>query len=464
MNPDERVLSSLQEAGRALRRGAPGASRLTDLALSRSERADRLLRAFATLTGERARAQALQSGDELANGLDRGPLHGIPCAVKDLFAVQGTPWRCGSAVYRDRVAAVEAAAVRKLREAGAVLVGTTSMTELAGGPPDATITGACRTPWDTARWSGGSSSGSAAAVAAGAVPFALGTETWGSIMTPASFCGVTGLRPSFGRVSRAGVMTVSWSMDKVGVLARSARDCATVLAAIAGRDPADPATVEGTVRVVFTRSAERARALRVGFVRENYERWGDPEVGAAFAQARATLAAAGVPPVEAAIPPYPYEAVAETILAAEQSASFEGIVRDGRIGDVLDPARRGQILGGFAIGAAEYLRAQRVRTLMVRDFARLFERFDLLLGSSTLAPAPRVEATLREIFPGGNQIEAAENLLGLPAVSVPCGFTRGGLPVGMKIVGPHLGDADALHLAHFYQSITSWHRHMPEGW
>jgi len=455
------LFATLPDLSRALRRGKLSPVGLAEECLTAARTLDPALRAFVTIAADRALAEARQAEQELANGLDRGPLHGVPYAVKDLFAVPGIPWSCGSPLYRDRAAPYEATVVRKLREAGAVLIGTTAMTELAGGPPGASLTGACRTPWDTARWSGGSSAGSGAAVAAGIVPFALGTETWGSIMTPASFCGVTGLRPSFGRVSRAGVMTLSWSLDKVGVLARSARDCALVLGAVAGPDPEDPAASGGPLKISFTRSLERVRALRVGFLREDYDRWGHPEAGAAFAQARATLAAGGVPSTEVGLPAYPYEEVAETILAAEQSAAFAPLVRAGRIGGVIDPQRRGEILGGYAIGAAEYLRAQRVRTLMGRAMASLFERVDILLGSSTLSPAPPVDAPLAAVFPGGNAAEAAENLLGLPAVSVPCGFTRTGLPLGMKIIAPPGGDADVLHFAHVYQSMTSWHQRRP---
>jgi len=455
------LFGSLGELRPLLRRRKLSPVRLTEAYLERIRELDPKLRAFVTLMPERALREAAQAEKEFAAGLDRGPLHGIPYAAKDLFAAEGAPTTWGARPFSGQRFDRDAAVIRKLHDAGAILIGKSAMTELAGGPPAASATGACRTPWDTTRWSGGSSAGSGAAVAAGLVPFALGTETWGSIMTPASFCGVSGLRPTFGRISRAGVMALSWTMDKVGILARTAQDCASVFAALHGTDDEDDATVAAGFKPSWTHAAETLRALRVGFVREDYTRWGEPGVAAAFAEALEVFRGLGAHLEEVTIPDHPYEAVAGTIIAAEEAAVFEPLVARGDVKGIIDPARRGELLGGQTITAVDYLRCQRIRRLMMNDFGNLFERYDLLLGSSTLQCAPPVDADLSIVFAGGNTIEAAENLLGLPGISIPCGFNSGNLPIGLKLLGRPMEEARILEVAHLYQSMTPWHTRRP---
>ena len=434
---------------------------LAEAYLKRIRKLDPRLHAFVTVTSDLALQQAEKAEKEIAAGLWRGPLHGIPFAAKDLFAVRGYPTTWGARPYANQLIDQDATIIVKLRNAGAVLLGKAAMSELAGGPPNATATGACRTPWDLTRWSGGSSSGSGAAVAAGLASFALGTETWGSIMTPASFCGVTGLRPTFGRVSRTGAMALCWTMDKVGILARDANDCATILEVLRGRDSEDPYSTDATFKPRFTKAAARILGLRIGFVKEDYDQWGEPDVAGAFAKALAVFKEMGVEPVEVQIPDHPYEAVATTVIAAEEASAFEPLVKSGKVADIIDADRRGEIIGGQLITAVDYLRCQRLRTLMAKDFGSLFEKFDVLLGSSTLKCAPPIEADMESIFGGGNIIEAAENLLGLPAVSIPCGFNKQKLPIGLKIIGRPSADADVLEVAHVYQSLTDWHTKHP---
>jgi aspartyl-tRNA(Asn)/glutamyl-tRNA(Gln) amidotransferase subunit A len=462
MISDDILYLSVQELSKRIRRKRLSPLRLTEAYLDRIEKFSPKLNAFVTVTSDLALQQARQAEKEIGAGLHRGPLHGIPYGAKDLFAVKGYPTTWGAQPYATQMIEDDAAVIQKLNIAGAVLLGKCAMSEIAGGPPTASATGACRTPWDIARWSGGSSSGSSAAVAAGLVAFALGTETWGSIMTPSSFCGVTGLRPTFGRISRAGAMALCWTMDKVGPIARSAADCAAIFDVLKGKDPADSMTIDAPFKVTLTKARERIPTFRIGYVTEDYGKWGEPDVAGAFGEALQTFKEFGIVPEEVKLPEHPYEAVAETIIAAEQAAAFEPLVLSGKVSGIIDPDRRGELLGGQMIAAVDYLRCQRIRTLIAHDFTTLFQKYDLILGSSTLQCAPPIEANMDTIFSGGNTIEAAENLLGLPAISVPCGFNRNNLPIGLKIIGRPLAEADVLEMAHVYQSVTDWHTKRPK--
>ncbi len=461
MIADEVLYSSISELSKLIKRKKLSPVRLTEEYLDRIERISPRLNAFVTVTADLALQQAWQAESEINSELYRGPLHGIPYAAKDLFAVKGYPTTWGARPYATQVIDEDATVIQKLREAGAILLGKAAMSEIAGGPPTATATGACRTPWDTTRWSGGSSSGSGAAVAAAFCTFALGTETWGSIMTPSSFCGITGLRPTFGRISRAGAMALSWTMDKVGVLARNAGDAATVFSIINGRDEADAMSVQVPFKLALGKARENIAGLRVGFIREDYAQWGEPDVAAAFAQAIEIFKSLGLNPEEVTLPDYPHETVASTIISAEEASAFEPLVRAGKVSGIIDPDRRGELLGAQLITAVDYLRCQRIRTQIVRDIAAMFAAHDIILGSSTLQCAPPIDADMNTIFAGGNTIEAVENLVGLPAVSVPCGFNSKKLPIGLKIIGAPFADAKVLEIAHVFQSVTQWHEKRP---
>jgi aspartyl-tRNA(Asn)/glutamyl-tRNA(Gln) amidotransferase subunit A len=452
----------VHELAKQLKRKKISPVQLTEAYLRRIEKMSPKLSAFVTVTSDLALEQAHQAEKEMQTGLNRGPLHGIPYAAKDLFAVKGYPTTWGARPYMKQVIDEDARVIQKLRDAGAILLGKCAMSELAGGPPNATATGACRTPWDLGRWSGGSSSGSGAAVAAGLAPFALGTETWGSIMTPASFCGVSGLRPTFGRISRSGGMALCWTMDKVGVLARSAADCATVFGILRGTDPGDAMTVDAPFKVTLTKAREHISTFRVGYVAEDYEKWGEPDVAKAFAEVLNTFKSFGIKPEEVKLPNHPYETIAGTIISAEAASAFEPLVRSGQVGGIIDPDRRGELLGGQLITAVDYLRCQRIRTSIVRDVSELFAKYDIILGSSTLQCAPTIDADMNAIFGGGNTIEAVENLVGLPAISVPCGFNKKKLPIGLKIIGRTFAESDVLEMAHLYQSVTDWHTKRPK--
>ncbi|MBU1298015.1 MAG: amidase [Bacteroidetes bacterium] len=419
------------------------------------------LNAFVTVTAELALKEAKLAETELTNGNYRGPLHGIPYAAKDLFSVKGYLTTWGSRVYKEQQFDYDAEVIKRLRNAGAILIGKTAMSELAGGPPFATATGACRTPWDISRWSGGSSCGSGAAVAAGLCAFSLGTETWGSIMTPSSYCGITGLRPTFGRIPRTGAMPLSWTMDKIGVMARTAEDCAVAFKVLSGANDKDLFSIDAPFKFSKRNIMEKISGLRIGFIREDYEKFGEVEVGKAFNEALQVFKTFGIEAEELVLPDYPYEPVATTIIAAEEASIFEPIVRDGRVKDLIDPERRGEVLGGQTITAVDYLKCIRIITQMRAGFDKIFERYDVILGSSTLTTAPPIDAKMSDVFKGGNVIEAAENLTGIPAISIPCGFDKRKLPIGLKIIGRHFGEKTILELAAAFQMATDWHKRKP---
>ncbi|MBX2991312.1 MAG: amidase [Bacteroidetes bacterium] len=461
MIAEEVLYSPISGLAKFIKRKKLSPVKLTEEYLKRIEKIAPKLNAFVTVTADLALQQARQAEREINSGLYRGPLHGIPYAVKDLFAVRGYPTTWGARPYAGQTIDEDATVIKKLHEAGAILLGKAAMSEIAGGPPTATATGACRTPWDLTRWSGGSSSGSGAAVAAGLCVFALGTETWGSIMTPSSFCGITGLRPTFGRISRAGAMALSWTMDKVGPMCRNVADAATVFSILHGRDAGDAMSVQAPFKFTPNKSRENIMKLRVGFIREDYEKWGEPDVALAFMQALEMFKQLGLDPKEIHLPDHPYETIAATIISAEEASAFEPLVKAGKVSGIIDPDRRGELLGAQLITAVDYLRCQRIRTRISHDVAHLFTQYDIILGSSTLQCAPPIEADMQSIFGGGNTIEAVENLAGLPAVSVPCGFSKTKLPIGLKVIGRPFAESDVLAMAHMFQSVTEWHTKRP---
>jgi len=426
--------------------------------------ADRL-GAFVTVTAERARAEARAAEADLAQGRWRGPLHGIPFGLKDVVDTRGVRTTLGASPYRDRVPERDATVAARLAEAGAILVGKLSTIELAGGlgyrTAAAALNGPCRTPWDPARWAGGSSSGPAAAVAAGLVPFAIGTETWGSITCPAAFCGVTGLRPTYGVVSRHGAMTLSYTMDKIGPLARSAEDCALVLPVLAGADPRDPASLPPPPGLDRARP-EIARGLRVGVLPLPAGAAPLPGAREALAAAGDLFRAAGAIVEPADLPAFPHEEVASLIVEAEAVNAFEELIRSGRTRELADPAHRTKAPADYRPRAtsADYVRALRIRGEIQRALARFFERHDLVLAANLPFAPPRVDEPLDGLWAERDPLSAAGNLGGLPALAIPIGFS-GGLPLSMQLVGPPLDEARLLSAAMLFQARTSHHLQRP---
>lgn len=438
---------TIREAAESLRRRRFSALELTTATLGRIERLNPTLRAFLTVTAEQALKQARQADADLAAGNDRGPLHGIPVAVKDIFHTRGVLTTAGSPIYRNFVPDRDAFAIARLEHAGAVMLGKLNMHELAYGITSANPHfGAVRNPWNGKHSPGGSSGGSGAAVAAGLVYAALGTDTGGSIRIPASFCGTVGLKPTYGRVSRRGVMPLSWSLDHVGPLTSSVRDAALLLNAIAGHDPADASSSRYPV-VDFVPDADcPVRGLRIGFP-ENFffERVdADVELCVRGAVARLESLGANVKPLK--VPDIAaMNATARVILLCEASAMLEPHLADrGQFGpDVLALLDQGGLLP-----ATDYIHAQRLRRQMQREFARIWSSVDCLIAPTTPNTAPRTGDTTVKL--GGHEEDVrlattrlvrSMNLLGLPALSIPCGLSGDGLPVGLQIIGPAFEEA-----------------------
>src|SRR5271163_2086028 len=440
---------------------------LTKIYLERSEKLGPRFNAYAMLTPEIAMAQAEAAENEIHRGHYRGPLHGIPYAAKDLLAVKGLPTTWGAKPYADQVFQYDATVIEHLTRVGAILIGKAAMIELAGGMgypfASASLQGPAKNPWNTNCWTCGSSSGSGAIVAAGLAAFAIGTETWGSIVCPSAFCGVSGLRPTYGRVSRFGAMALAPSMDKIGPLARSAEDCARVFAAIAGHDPKDRSTVP-IDKGAFTYSPSldlKARPLRVGWL-SNAWRTLDSGVAKTLLATEKVVRKYFGSVRSATLPDGPFEDAANVIVAAESAASFRTLIRSGRVSELTDPL--GQIAGyvNEQYSAADYLRALSIREILQKKMESLFESFDVLVTAAQPIPATPLETNLETDLAFPDPLGAIGNLCGLPALAVPCGFTENNLPVGLQFVGRAGDDFAVIQAARTFQLHTEWHRKHPK--
>ena len=435
---------------------------LTRACLARIETLDPRLNTFAAVTAERALAEAREAESAIAAGRYRGPLHGIPYGAKDLLSTRGTPTTWGAKPLVRQMIDADAAVIEKLRAAGAILLGKLAMIELAGGlgysKGTASATGGTHNPWGLDRWTCGSSSGSGAAVAAALVPFAIGSETWGSIVCPSSFCGDSGLRPTFGRVSRRGAMALSWSLDKLGPLARSARDCETVLSAIGGHDPADPYSLDEPPAAPG--DPKTVRGLKVAWFDRGFDKQGDKEVEKVFRKALADLEAAGVRAEPAKLPDLPFESAAAVILTAEAATAFEELEKSGQARDLASFQAPLSFISARAVHGADYVKAQRVRTVCQKAMADFFSRYDLLLYPGEMYPAWKLDADFSDIQET-DPIGGAGNLCGLPALSVPCGFAPDGLPAGLAAMAGAFEESKLVAFGRFYQEITGWHAKRP---
>jgi aspartyl-tRNA(Asn)/glutamyl-tRNA(Gln) amidotransferase subunit A len=440
---------------------------LAGAALQRLEQLGPRLNAVVTVTRDRALQEARAACAEIAAGRYRGPLHGVPYGAKDLIAAAGYPTTWGAQPYREQ-RLPDATVVAKLKAAGAVLVAKLASVELAGGmgyeQADASFTGPGKTPWNPEYWSGGSSSGPGAAVAAGLVPFAIGSETWGSIITPAAFSGVTGLRPTYGRVSRAGAMALSWTMDKLGPLCRTAEDAGLILQAIAGPDPADANSADRPYRASVALPAGRRPRIGVlkglaegsqAEVKQNFER--SVEVLSGFAEVVRDVT----------LPKFPYGAAAGVIIDAEAASIFEELVDSGRVHQLTAPEDR---IGGYS---GQVVLAK-VRALRIRTPAAVaMDRFLADGGFDALAHPTRptvaypigkpFSEAYKDLTGGGEPISGAANLLGLPGIAVPNGFGRENLPTSLSLTGRAWDEQLLIALAHQYQQRTDFHRRVPPG-
>jgi len=461
---EEVLFQSVAELAPQIRARKISPAELAESYLQRIRRYGEKLNAFETVTPEIARREARQAEAEIDAGKYRGPLHGIPYGAKDLLATAGVRATWGATPCKAQVFDYDATVVRKLREAGAVLLGKCAMVEFAGGLgyrfAGASVSGPGRNPWNPERWTGGSSSGSGAAVAAGLAGFAIGTETWGSILCPSAFCGITGLRPTYGRVSRAGAMVCSWTYDKIGPLARSAADCRTILSAIAGPDPDDPSARNEPLH--FAGSARRAPSqIRAALIPLDWKKAGEPEVKAAFDRAVDELRAAGLKLTEAKLPEMPASEVAGIIITAEALTTFEKFYRDGSVKQLSDVYAPHQPEINKAVTSADLMKAWRIRLALQEKMAEFFSDYDVIVTPNFMSVAPPVTQDLYEALPYPDPVGAVGNTCGLPAIALPCGFGKLHMPAGFQIVGAPYDESTVLDLAEAYQKRTAFHRERP---
>ncbi len=435
---------TILEMADALRAKKVSSVELTNDAL---RKIDPRLNAFITVDAEGARARASAMDAELSHGIDRGPLHGVPFAHKDLVYTKGIRTTGGSKIFADFVPDHDADIAVNLNNAGAVMVGKTNLHEFAYGITSTNPHyGAVRNPWDLERIPGGSSGGSGAAVAAGILPFATGTDTGGSIRIPASFCGITGLKPTFGLISKRGVMPLGWTMDHMGPMTRTVRDCALAFHAMGGPD-------------VFPKTAD-IRGLRIGLPVNYYFEKLDLEVAESVRKAIQTAAALGARIVDVKVPEMDALNVIARLLLLAEAASVHGphLNRRADIGaDVLTLLDQGRL-----IRAADYVDAQRLRRIYTDQFATLWSGVDCIFTPTTPTPAPKIGETTMKV--GGvdedvrlatTRLMRAINVLGIPALSIPCGFTKAGLPIGLQILGPPHAEDTILRVGAAIEDATA---------
>ncbi len=431
--------------------------------LGRLERLGGEYNAVVTVTADRALETARRVESDIADGRVVGALVGIPWGAKDLLATAGgIPTTWGAEPFRNQRFDYDATVVRRLEAAGAPLAAKLAMIELAGGmgynQPNASLTGPPRNPWNTARWTGGSSSGSGAAVAAGLVPFAIGSETWGSILSPANNCGLSGLRPTYGRVSRYGAMALCWTLDKLGPLCLTADDCGIVLEAIAGHDEMDRSSHSGTFD--YTRQAWSERRFRIGVLKQVTDGAQDA-VARNFDAALEVLAdTADVEIIE--FPDFPYVEVTRTILMVESASAFEDFISDGGPAQLTAPEDHYGPYARTAILATDYVKALRLRGVMAREVSAAMSRFDAIAAPTSLTTATPIDEHFRRATSGpGDVMGAVGNGCGLPSISVPSGFDADGMPTGIQFMAKPYDERICIEIGKAYQARTDWHTQHP---
>jgi len=479
---------SIEEAARRLAAREISSVELTEACLDRIEATDAQVGSFLEVTRDLAKAQAAQADARLAGGGEVTPLTGIPIALKDLFVTSGIRTTCASKILENFVPRFDSTVTTKLRSAGAVLVGKVNMDEFAmGSSCENSALGTTRNPWNGSRVAGGSSGGSATAVAARQCLGSIGTDTGGSIRLPASFCGVVGMKPTYGRVSRYGMIAFASSLDQAGPFATTARGAAAILEAIAGNDPLDSTSIAAAVPTLVPSDSLDLAGLRLGVVPELLSVGLDPDVQKAVDAALATFADLGATRSEVSLPTSEYAVATYYIVTSAEASSNLGRYDGVRFGLRVDEeeglremygrtrdtgfgpeVKRRIMLGSYTLSAgyydAYYLKAMKVRTLMRRDFEKAFEKVDALVLPTAPGTAfevgSRVDDPLQMYLSDVMTIPA--NLAGLPAMSIPCGFDSAGLPIGLQIITKPLAEAKMFEIAAAYQDATDWHLRAPE--
>ena len=441
---------------------------VVEACLERIEATEPTLNSFITVLPEQARASAERAEQEINRGNYRGPLHGIPVGLKDLFETAGIRTTSGTRIYDNYVPTQDCTVAAKFSEAGAILIGKLNMHPLAFGPTGENGDyGHMHNPWNPERITGGSSGGSGSAASAGQCPITMGSDTGGSVRIPAALCGIVGLKPTYGRVSRAGLTPLSWCLDHPGPMVRTVEDAALTMNAIAGRDPRDPATAEVPIPDYTEALTEDIRGLRIGVVKEYFESEINSQVADLVQRAISELGELGAEIVEVSLPLYQYaQPISNAILSAEATAAHRDILLSD--GDKLYPQVRDRLEEGLFITAAEYLRAQQARQVFCAHVAELLKDVDLLAGPVEPVTAPEILA--RRIEVGGESLPAVPlltkytrvyNITGSPAISVPCGFAEDGLPVALHLAGRNFDETTVLRAAYAYQQAHDWHHQRP---
>ncbi|CAM4387891.1 Glutaminyl-tRNA synthase (Glutamine-hydrolyzing) subunit A [Bordetella tumbae] len=451
------------DLSRAYRNGALTPETAVTALLSRIERYDGGINAFVSLDAEGALAQARQAGREIAAGNWRGPLHGVPVALKDLIDMAGQVTSCHSRLMLDQVAERDATVVKRLRDAGAISLGKLALHEFAiGGPSDDAAYPPARNPWDPEHQTGGSSSGSGAAVAAGFVPLALGTDTGGSIRNPAGHCGVVGLKPTYGAVSRHGVFPLCFTLDHVGPIARSSEDLAIAMNVIGGHDPEDPGSARKTVDDYTAELTGGLRGLRFGLVRHFHEQdmQASLEVVGAIDDAVQVLRQHGASVTDVSLPPLARFTTAQRVIFHAESWAVHANWLRERPADYSYIARRKLIVGAF-LGAGDYVQAQRWRLQLIEAVDRVLRDVDILIVANSLEPASALDDEVEFARTYARQARSPFNLTGHPALAVMCGLSGKGLPLSLQFVGRCHEDAKVLRAGAGFEQVTAWRGQHP---
>jgi len=470
---EDLFFASAVELNAGWKKGEYSCEELTKSFLDRLEKRGPEHNALAISLRKEALKKAKDVDGERKRERFRGRLQAVPFGAKDLLAWPKSPTTWGAKPYATQVFDEAATVLKKLDADGAVLIGKLAMVELAGGGgyryAKASLTGPGLNPWNKAHWSGGSSSGTGAAMADGMVGFALGSETNGSILTPAAFCGVTALRPTYGLVSRAGAMALSWTLDKIGPFGRTAEDCGVILEAIAGGDPLDPMSSGKR----FFYAPQFARAMKdytVGYAKVDWEEWAEPETRAVFNEALGVVKSLGVQMKEVELPDFPYGPLVSTIIQGESASIFEELISSGKVDELADAKQIAGLKAAGELTARDYLKAMRVRSMIQAAFREFFYGTDMIVSPTRFSVANRIETPLdapRAQAPAERKRGLAAhvpagNLAGLPALNLPCGLVNG-LPVGISLMGRVFTENALLAVGKEFQARSNWHKQRPKG-
>ena len=479
---------TVSEAAELIRKRETSSHELVRACLDRIRAVDDTVGAFVEVYEKDVLSEARAADNRIAEGREARALEGVPVAVKDNLCVTGRPATCSSKILKGFIAPYTATVIDRLREAGAIFIGRTNMDEFAmGSSTETSCYGLTRNPWDTGRVPGGSSGGSAAAVAAREAPAALGSDTGGSIRQPAALCGVAGLKPTYGCVSRYGLVAFASSLDQIGPIARSVRDLAVLLEIIGGHDPRDSTSVKRPPENLVSSLGGKIENIRIGVPKEYFVEGMDPEVKEATRVALEKMQSAGATIVDVSLPHTEYAVATYYIIATAEASSnlarYDGVqygYRAPQPADLLDMYQRTKsegfgaevkrriMLGTYVLSSgyydAYYLKAQKVRTLLKKDFEDAFTLCDVIATPASPTAAFKVgekvsdplQMYLSDIF------TISVNLAGVPAISVPCGFTSNTLPIGLQLIGRHFGEGLLLKVAYAYESMTDWHKKQPK--